>query len=268
MVRAMPTPPSPQPSDLLTAEDIVLMQGLAQRVVALRPELVNLDASFGELAWIWGKGHGAHGDTWPRRLWFAGTGAGEELVAWGWAALPHQVRRSDGSITNVSDASVTFQVHPDHAELLDEVIAWFEAVVPDADRRVLAQANDTRTLARWASFGYETDPRSLADDGPWTRLNERGLEDLAAPALPDGFRFRTAAEVGPEAAAQAHIDAWHPTTYSLEAHKGVRRTAAYRDDLHVLVEAPGHRRTHQPESRRHPRSQPGHRRRRCRDPHL
>lgn len=226
-----------QPSDLLTAGDVVLMQGLAQRVVALRPELVNPDASFGELAWIWGKGHGAHGDTWPRRLWFSGTGSGDELVAWGWAYLPHQVRRSDGSVKEVTGASVTFQVHPDHAGLLDEVIAWFEDIVPDVDRRVVAQAADQHALARWAAFGYQTDPASLAGDGFWTRLNERSLEDIAAPALPDGFRFRTAAEVGPEAAARAHIDAWHPSTYSLEAYEGVRRTATYRDDLHIVVEA-------------------------------
>ncbi len=44
--------------------------------------------------------------------------------------------------------------------------------------------------------------------------------------------------VGPEATAQAHIDAWHPSTYSLEAYEGVRRTATYRDELHILVEAP------------------------------
>ncbi len=70
------------------------MQGLAQRVTAVRPDLVNTDATFGELAWIWGKGHACDGGTWPRRLWFSGAA----LVAWGWAYLPHQVRRSDGSV--------------------------------------------------------------------------------------------------------------------------------------------------------------------------
>ena len=48
-------------SDLVTAEDVQLMQGLAQRVTAVRPDLVNSDASFGELAWIWGKGHASDG---------------------------------------------------------------------------------------------------------------------------------------------------------------------------------------------------------------
>src|SRR5215467_3156461 len=56
--------------------------------------------------------------------------------------------------------------------------------------------------------------------------------------LPDGFRFRTADEAGPQAAVQAHVDAWAPSTYTARAYEGVRRTATYRGDLHVLVEAP------------------------------
>jgi len=60
--------------DLVTAADVQLMQGLAQRVTAVRPDLVNSDASFGELAWIWGKGHASDGGTWSRRLWWRGAG--------------------------------------------------------------------------------------------------------------------------------------------------------------------------------------------------
>jgi hypothetical protein len=61
----------------VTGADVELMQGLAQRVTAARPDLVNSDASFGELAWIWGKGHASDGKSWLRRLWFAG----DDLVA-------------------------------------------------------------------------------------------------------------------------------------------------------------------------------------------
>ena len=66
--------------ELVTAADIPLMQGLAQRVTATRPDLISADASYGELAWVWGKGCAPYGATWPRRLWFSGA----ELVAWGW----------------------------------------------------------------------------------------------------------------------------------------------------------------------------------------
>jgi ribosomal protein S18 acetylase RimI-like enzyme len=109
--------------DLVTAMDVQLMQGLAQRVTAARPDLVNSDTTFGELAWIWGKGHASDGGTWPRRLWFSG----DALVAWGWAYLPHQVRRSDGSVQDVTGAYLGYQVHPGHAALVDDVIGWYDA---------------------------------------------------------------------------------------------------------------------------------------------
>jgi hypothetical protein len=40
----------------VTAADLQLMQGLAQRVTAARPDLVGIGASYGKLAWIWGQG--------------------------------------------------------------------------------------------------------------------------------------------------------------------------------------------------------------------
>ena len=87
----------------VTAADLRLMQGLAQRVTATRLDLVNSGASYGELAWIWGRGHASLGDSWLRRLWFSGA----DLVGWGWAFLPHQVRRSDGSLKDVTSADLT-----------------------------------------------------------------------------------------------------------------------------------------------------------------
>ncbi|MGI9008409.1 MAG: GNAT family N-acetyltransferase [Streptosporangiaceae bacterium] len=219
---------------LLTAADVQLMQGLAQRVTAIRLELVNSDASFGELAWNWGKGHVSDGATWPRRLWFAGG----DLVAWGWAHLPHQVRRNDGSVQDLAGAYLAYQVHPDHAGLVDEVIDWYDGTAADVDRRVLPSAADEFALTRWAAHGYATDPAALGETGSWTQLNERDLTDVKQPALPDGFRFRTADEAGPKAAVQAHLDAWTPSTYSAVAYQGVRQTATYRGDLHILVEAP------------------------------
>lgn len=220
--------------DLVTAEDVQLMQGLAQRVTATRPDLVNSDASYGELAWLWGKGHADHRATWRRRLWFCG----EELVAWGWAHLPHQVRRRDGSVKDVTGANLAYQVHPDHAALVDEVIDWYDLTAAGRDRTVLPSAADEFGLERWAAHGYGTDPAAHGDDGSWTQLNERDLTDVEEPVLPAGFRFRTADEAGPDAAVQAHLNAWTSSTYDAESYQGVRQTAAYRGDLHVLVEAP------------------------------
>src|SRR5215831_2511623 len=142
------------------------MQGMAQRVTAVRPDLVNADASYGELAWIWGKGHARAGASWRRRLWFSG-GA---LVAWGWASLPHQVRRSDGSVRDVTGALLSHQVHPDHPELIDEVIGWYDTVAAGLERRAVPQACDEFGLQRWAAHGYQTDPDSLGETGSWTQL--------------------------------------------------------------------------------------------------
>ncbi|MEV6109147.1 GNAT family N-acetyltransferase [Streptomyces sp. NPDC051940] len=221
-------------SELLTAADVRLMQGLAQRVTAVRPELVNGEATFGELAWGWGKAHAGEGASWRRRLWFAGA----DLVAWGWASLPRRVRRADGSVRDITGASLMYQVHPDHAGLVDEVIGWYDGTAAGLRRTVTANAADEFALPRWAARGYEPDPAMLGDTGAWTQFNERDLADLERPVLPDGFRFRTADEAGPEAAVRAHLDAWPQSTYSAEAYRGVRETAGYRGDLHVLVEAP------------------------------
>jgi ribosomal protein S18 acetylase RimI-like enzyme len=220
--------------ELLTAADVELMQGLAQRITATRPDLVNSDASYGELAWNWGRGHAADGATWPRRLWFSGS----ELVAWGWAQLPRRVRRNDGSVKDVTGAYLAYQVHPEHAGLVDEVIGWFDATAGDIERTVLPGAGDEFALERWAAHGYETDPAALGDQGSWSQLNERTLTDVAEPVLPKGFRFRTADEAGPAAAVQAHLAAWAPSSYTTESYEGLRQTTAYRGDLHVLVEAP------------------------------
>jgi len=220
--------------DPVTAADVQLMQRLAQRITATRPDLISAGASYGELAWGWGRGHAAYGTSWPRRLWFSG----DDLVAWGWAYLPRQERRSDGSVKDVTGAFLAYQVDPDYAELVDEVIDWYDGVAAGLERTVCPTDAEEFALKRWAAHGYETDTSSLGDDGDWTQLNERDLTDVEQPVLPDGFRFRTADEAGPEAAVQAHLDAWAPSAYTAESYEGVRQTAAYRGDLHVLVEAP------------------------------
>jgi GNAT superfamily N-acetyltransferase len=221
-------------ADLLTAADVQLMRGLAQRVWAVRPDLTNSDASYGELAWNWGRGHASDGKAWLRRLWVSGP----ELVAWGWAQLPHQVRFSDGSVTDVTRANLVYQVHPDRSELLDEVIDWYHGVTPGIERKVVAQAADEYALKRWSAHGYATDPAELGDTASWTQLNARDLNDLEQPSLPDGYQFRNADEVSRQAVVRVHIDAFAPSTYSAQGYEGVRSTPWYRSDLHVLIEAP------------------------------
>ncbi|HEY3481633.1 MAG TPA: GNAT family N-acetyltransferase, partial [Streptomyces sp.] len=133
--------------------------------------------------------------------------------------------------------------HPDHTPLVDEVIEWYDGVAAGLRRRVLPTNAEEFALERWAAHGYESDAEALGDSGDWTQLNARDLNawdltDEEQPVLPGGFRFRTADEAGPEAALRAHLDAWSPSAFTAQSYEDVRRTAAYRGDLHVLVEAP------------------------------
>ena len=221
------------PADF-TPYDLQLMQGLAQRVFAVRPELVNNDATYGELAWVWGKDRVTDADSWRRRLCFDG----DELVGWGWAYLPRRIAYSDGIVREVTSAYLTWQILPDRPGLLDGIIDWYDHTAAGLDRAVAVRAADQDALARLAAHGYQRDPGSPADDGHWVQVNSRDLADLDEPVLPDGYRFRTADDVGAEAAVRAHVAAWHPSSFTAAAFEGVRRTRPYRGDLHVLVEAP------------------------------
>ncbi|HEY0937940.1 MAG TPA: hypothetical protein VGD91_29880 [Trebonia sp.] len=139
---------------------------------------------------------------------------------------------------DVTGTYLSYQVDPEYAGLVDEVIEWYDGVKAGIGRTVVANAADEFALKRWTAHGYVPDLAALGDDGSWTQLNERDLADLEQPVLPEGFRFRTADEVGSEAAVRAHLDAWAPSTYSAESYQGVRQATRYRGDLHVLVEAP------------------------------
>lgn len=210
------------------------MQGLAQQVTALRPELVNSDATVGEMAWVWGKDHADQGSTWRRRLWFEGG----QLAGWGWIFLPYQAMRSDGQLLDITTTTLTWQVHPDARRLLDDILDWYDTEIPHADRHVTVRAADDDALRRLAAHGYRLDEQAAGDAGFWTQFNRRDLRDLPEPTLPAGFSFLTAGQVSPEAAAQAHRDAWHPSTFTDHGMRDVRETWPYRPGLHVLVRAP------------------------------
>src|SRR5882724_11383443 len=213
----------------VVTDELRLMQGLAQQIGALRPELANSDATVGELAWVWGKDHADQGDTWRHRRWRDGG----SVTAWGWIYLPYRVARTDGQFLEVTTANLAWQVHPDHPELLDDILDWYDAEATGVDHRTTVRAVDKDAMTRLANHGYEHD----REDDLWVQLNSRDLTELDDPVLPNGFRFRTADEVGPAAAVRAHRDAWYPSSFTERGFDGVRRTWPYRADLHVLVEA-------------------------------
>jgi GNAT superfamily N-acetyltransferase len=153
-------------------------------------------------------------------------------------SLPHQVMRSDGQVRDLTMATLTWQVHPDSAHLLDDILDWYDTEAAHADRRVTVSAADGDALRRLAAHGFRVDDQAAGDDGFWTQFNRRDVRDLPEPALPPGFGFVTADQVTPEDAAQAHRDAWHPSTFTDRGMRGARETWPYRPGLHVLVRAP------------------------------
>lgn len=214
--------------------DVRLMQGLAAQVWRIRPEVVGNEATVGELAWVYGKDHATQGDTWRRHLWFEGG----DVVGWGWLFLPYRVSRSDGRDLEVSYAYLAWQVRPDRPELVDDVLEWGGAEAGGVELRSGVRSADTDALARLARHGYSPHEPAAAADGHWTQLNIRDLNDVPEPELPDGFRFRDAGDVGPDGVVRAHRDAWHPSSFTEVGYAGVRPMWPYREDLHVLVEAP------------------------------
>lgn len=211
------------------------MQGLAQRVTALGPELLNGDATVGELAWVWAKDYDALNEFWRHRLWFVDG----ELVAWGWAYLPYKITRSDGKVRDVKTSNLIWQVWPDHPGLLDEVLDWYDEVAGGVDRLMTVQVADARAQAAVAAHGYVLDAETGADDGHWVQFNDRTLDDVPEPVLVEGFRFLTAEDVSVADAVKAHRAAWPKSSLNEAAFERVKQTWPYRPDLHVLIEAPG-----------------------------
>ncbi|MDR6287743.1 MULTISPECIES: GNAT family N-acetyltransferase [Inquilinus] len=220
--------------DDLGPTELRLMQGLAQRVTASRPELLNADATVGELAWVWAKDFDALGRFWRHRLWFVDG----RLAAWGWVHLPYRVPRGDGTFREAEAANLIWQAHPDQPKLLTGILDWYDEVAGGADRLLTVQSADGPAQAAVAARGYAFDAEAGGDDGSWVQFNARALTDVPDPVLPEGFRFRTAVDVPAADAVKAHRDAWQSASLTEAAFARVQRTWPYRADLHVLIAAP------------------------------
>jgi ribosomal protein S18 acetylase RimI-like enzyme len=174
------------------------MQALAAEVWHRRPDLLNVDASVGELAWVFGRGE-PKWEIWRDR-------EGDDALAWAYL---------DGD-------SLVWQVHPDRLDLLPEVLR----------SRPFATTN-ART-----GFDLEPFDLVAAPDEPWHHLTTRKLVDLEPPTLPDGFRHVTMASNDDVAGfVAAHVAAWEGSTLTVGAYLRLMRTWPYRADLDVAVQA-------------------------------
>lgn len=205
------------------------MQTLSQEVWRHDPALVNTDASAGELAWSWGSEVDVPGLDYRHRIW---TESGS-VAAWGYT-VPPQMITVTADRKEMSDASLNWQVHPDRPELLDDVLDWLEAEVPQAKRRTTARAADKSAIERLRARGYAHDPLA-----PWHLLTIRTLEHIEEPALPPGYGLKTMREVGDVSRRVAvHRVAWNSSRVTEESYARLMRTWPYRDDLDFVVEAP------------------------------
>ena len=184
-------------------DDLQAILVLAQEL--WRDDPRDVQHSYGEVAW-W-SANLPHGET-EARLWYDG----DRLVGWGW-------------LTGRSE--LEFQVRPTHRDLLDELLAWAQP------GEVWVRGDDEDAARRLRAFGLEHDP-----DAPWMWHNERALDDLPEPALPEGYRVRTVRESDFASRAATHRSAFAPSRFSDDVYAFVRSVPPYRQDLDCVVEAP------------------------------
>ena len=170
-----------------------------------RADPASLSCTFGQIAfWSANIPHGEH----RVHLWYEG----DELAGWGWVT---------------GDTELEWQVRPERPELLDEILDWAQ---PD---EVLVRADHDDATRRLRAHGLAHDP-----GGAWIRINQRGLEEIEEPSLPEGYRVRTVDDGDFESRAAAHRSAFHPSRFRDEVYANVRASWPYRQDLDCVVEAP------------------------------
>ena len=192
--------------------DFRLLQDLA--VESWRLDPLSVELTVGELTWA-ARQHVGRESEWRRRLWFEG----DQLVAWGWIQLPRDLG---------------FQVHPHRPELVEEVFDWFEEEAEAGRREVRVRQGDVAAVEGLRRRGYVHDRTA-----PWIILNARGLDTVAAPRVPEGYRLRTVA--GREdvpARVAVHRAAFAPSKVTEESYANVMQTPPYRAELDCVAEAP------------------------------
>jgi ribosomal protein S18 acetylase RimI-like enzyme len=196
---------------VVVTESRAYADGDLRRLIELEQELwradpADVECDFGQLA-FWSQQ--LLRSDWEARLWFEGG----SLVGWGWLAGGNELEA---------------QVRPTHRALLEEILDWARPAT------MAVTSGNADAIARLRAHGLAHDP-----DAPWMRRNQRALDDLPEPELPDGYALRTIAD-GADIASRAacHRAAFHPSRFTDEVYEVVRSAWPYRADLDCVVEAP------------------------------
>ncbi len=158
--------------DYAGPHDLRAMQDLVQRTWTRNSHL-----HVGDLAWQ-RYPRGSRAD-WPTRLWFSG----DDIVAWTWAWREADAPADEDQFYVVAD--------PRYPQHLGAAIDWAEAALPARRLGTIAYEHDAPFVGALARRGYR--PRQ---HGPFGLHTFRPLDDIPEPALPDGFRALSMAEIG------------------------------------------------------------------------
>jgi len=185
------------------------MQRLAQRIWTPASRW-----HIGDLVWDRFQ-HVGREPEWPTALW----GGSGEVDAWGWMWHPGELGLC---------------VDPARAELVPEVLDWFESRARAEEVTVYFLDREEHIAAGLTRKGYV----SQEEDAYHVHMM-RELSDLPSPNVPDGFKLRHLQ--GPQdiaARVAVHRSAFHPSRVTEESYGNVRNSWPYREDLDWVVEAP------------------------------
>jgi ribosomal protein S18 acetylase RimI-like enzyme len=133
-------------------------------------------------------------------------------VAWSW------LRRDSGLLE--------LDVHPDHRNFLDEMLA------EPAARTAVAFEDDEEMRGVLARHGF-------SEPGKAMHYTVRALDEAPElPELPDGFRYRTVEPADLAERVAIHREVWAPSRVTEASYAGVTATWPYRASLDCVVEAP------------------------------
>jgi ribosomal protein S18 acetylase RimI-like enzyme len=205
------------------------MQALAVECWRIAPETVNVDSTVGEIAWVFAPPRSGNGEPLKHRLWYEG----ERAVAWGVISPPTRMRISEER-WEMSNAGLVWQVHPEHAQLLDDVLDWFAAEAPGVPRETSVRTTDASALPCLETHGYKHDASA-----PWGLMNMRDVRDVETPKVPAGYVLKTMADVRDiEKRVAVHRASWEPSSLTEEKYAAVMSAWPYRPELDFVVEAP------------------------------
>jgi GNAT superfamily N-acetyltransferase len=201
---------------VISLAEIRLMQTVAQEVFRIRPEIV--DATMGELAYQGGMGNFNVNDKSSCRVWSRRGKPVAYAIFWPSAVLD------------------CWQVHPEHPELLEDILDWFETLAePIEPHYAHVRDADADAEQRIRARGFVRD-----ETAPFMRLNMRNLDEIEEPQVPAGYRLRTVSEYDGDISGRVmvHQTAWAEfgTRVTAETYPGVMQTWPYRSDLDFMIE--------------------------------